>query len=231
MIIALDLETTGVKPAVDRPVQIGLVAEQEGVRRTLLNTLVNPNMAISEGAYAVHGISEHQVQGAPDAGIAAWSTELLIRELNPTCVVGFNSECFDVPMLSACLGREAELQVPHLDVLSVAYRYLPGQPSYKLTALYQEFVGRPLEGAHGAVADANATLDLLKAIRVRVGMTLEKLVEDMAVPKPYVVFPFGKYAGELVERIPAAYGRWCLTNFTDIRPDLKVTLESITRRR
>lgn len=227
MIISLDLETTGTNPLVDRPVRLALVGETGKDRRILMNSLINPHMEISEGASAIHGITQQQVATAPDAAIAAWAAEGLVRDLAPTAVVGFNSETYDLPMLSACLGREMSLPCPHLDVLAVAYRFFPTQPSHKLTALYQDLVGWPLDGAHDAVADATATLELLRAINVKLGMTLKQLVEEMAEPKPHVLFPFGVHKGKLIEEIPSSYGRWALGAFTNIRPDLLVTLEAI----
>jgi DNA polymerase III epsilon subunit-like protein len=227
MLVSLDLETTGTKPLVDRPVQIGLVSEQDGVRRTLINTYVNPGMPIAEEAQKVHGISYEKVQYAPDAAVSAWNVELLLGALGGATVVTFNGETFDVPMLDQCLGRKMVLPGPHIDVLSVAYRFFPGLPSYKLSSIYEQLLGAPPVGAHDATADAGFTLDLLKAIRVKIGMTVEQLVEEMAVPKPYSLFPFGKHKGALLADVPRSYGIWALANFDSIRPDLRVSLELI----
>jgi DNA polymerase-3 subunit epsilon len=227
MLVALDLETTGVKPLVDRPVQIGLVGEDEGVRRTLINTYVNPGMPIAEEAQKVHGISYEKVQYAPDAAVSAWNVELLLGALEGATVVTFNGETYDIVMLDQCLGRKMVLPGPHIDVLSVAYRFFPGLPSYKLGSLYEMFFGSQPAGAHDATADAGFTLDLLKAIRVKIGMTVEQLAEEMSVPKPYALFPFGVHKDKLIEDVPRGYGVWALKTFSEIRPDLLATLKLV----
>jgi DNA polymerase III subunit epsilon len=231
VLVALDLESTGVKPLVDRPVQIGLVSEQDGVRRVLVNTYVNPGMPISAEAEQIHKISGEMVQYAPDAAISAWNVELLLGSLGDVTTVTFNGETYDIVMLDQCLGRKLVLPGPHIDVLSVAYRFFPGLPSYKLGSLYEYFFGFPPSGAHDATADAGFTLDLLKVIRVKIGMTVEQLAEEMSVPKPYALWPFGKHKGCLLGDVPRSYGVWALRNLDSIRPDLRVSLEMIAEGR
>jgi len=224
---ALDLETTSVAVAETTPVQICLMYGDSGGRRILMNTLVRPHEWISEEVTKIHGITNDMVRNAPDYSMVAWTAHLLHNVFQPEYLVTFNGQTFDQPILDRCLGAPVFPGTRHIDVLSVAYRYLPGLPSYKLGALYQELLGWPLENAHDASADVTATLDLLKAIRVRIGMTMDQLATDMLTPKPYALMPFGKHSGSLLEDVPASYGRWCLENFDSIRPDLRVTLERI----
>ena len=64
--VAYDIESTGKSPMVDKIVQICLISiDSEGKRDVLLNTLVNPEMPISEGASEVHGIYDSDVAKAP----------------------------------------------------------------------------------------------------------------------------------------------------------------------
>lgn len=227
MLVALDLETTGVSPSLDRPVQIGLVGEQAGTRRVLMNALINPGKPIPKEATSIHGITDKMVEFAPDAGMAAWSIELLLGSCGVTTLATFNGECYDLLMLDACLGRPMIVPAKHIDVLSVAYRYLPGLPSYKLDALYPAIVGSPRQGAHDARTDANDTLDLLRALRVKIGMTLEQLAEDMETPKPYVLFPFGQYRGKLLQEVGRGWAIWALNSFGKMRPDLELSLRMV----
>jgi DNA polymerase III subunit epsilon len=231
LVFSFDLETTSVKAAETTPVQICLMSDQGGVRRILMNTLVRPHEWIPEEVIKIHGITNERVINAPDYAIVAWTAHLLHNTFQPEFLVTFNGGTFDEPILDRCMGGKVFPGVKHIDVLDAAYRYLPGLSSYKLGALYQELVGWPLENAHDASADVTATLDLLKALRVRIGMTMEQLAEDMATPKPYALFPFGKYMGSLTQDIPQSYGRWCLGNFQSMRPDLEVTLKLIAEGR
>jgi DNA polymerase III subunit epsilon len=225
---SFDLETTSVKVAETTPVQICLISEDKSGRRMLMNTLVRPGEWIPEDVTKIHGITNDMVVNAPDYAAVAWTAHLLHNSFQPEYLVTFNGQTFDEPILNRCMGGVVFPGTKHIDVLSVAYRYLPGLQSYKLGALYQELVGWPLENAHDASADVNATLDLLKALRIRIGMTMEQLAADMAVPKPYAIYPIGKkYAGWLIEDIPQSYGVWCLANFDSMRPDLELTLKII----
>jgi DNA polymerase III epsilon subunit-like protein len=225
---ALDLETTSTVVAETTPVQLCLLSEDKQGRRTLMNTLVRPHEWISEEVTKIHGITDDMVRNSPDYGMVAWTAYLLHNAFQPEYLVTFNGETFDEPILARCLGAPVFPGARHIDVLSVAYRYLPGLPSYRLGALYQELLGWPLENAHDASADVNATLDLLKAMRVRIGMTMDQLASEMETPKPYAIYPIGKkYAGWLIEDIPQSYGQWALSAFTSIRPDLLVTLKAI----
>jgi DNA polymerase-3 subunit epsilon len=53
----------------------------------------------------------------------------------------------------------------------------------KLTVVYQELIGQPYEGAHGALADAQACLAVLRAIRDR-GVRLEPSFPRNVTPQP-----------------------------------------------
>lgn len=227
LIFAFDLETTSVKPETTTPAQICLMSEYQGVRRVLMNTLVRPGEPIQPGAQEVHGISDEMTKSAPDYVMAAWIAYLLGQEMEPQFVVTYNGKLFDQPILDRCLGDAVFPGATHIDMLDVAYRFFPDLPSHKLGAVYTEFMKEPLNNAHNACADVNATLDLLRAMRVKIGMTIEQLAEDMETPKPYSVFPLGVHRGKLIHEIPQGYGIWALNTFSNPRPDLKLTLEII----
>jgi DNA polymerase III alpha subunit (gram-positive type) len=53
--LALDLETTGLTPVVDRIVEIGAVRFRAGEALDTFQTLVDPEMPISSGATATSG--------------------------------------------------------------------------------------------------------------------------------------------------------------------------------
>lgn len=228
LVFAFDLETTSVKVSETTPVQICLMSESKAEgRRTLMNTLVRPGELIPDEVIKIHGITNDMVRGAPDYAVVAWTAHLLHNSFQPEYLVTFNGQTFDEPILDRCMGGKVFPGAKHIDVLSAAYRYLPGLPSYKLGGLYQELLGWPLENAHDASADVNATLDLLKAIRVRIGMTLEQLAADMETPKPFAVMPFGKFRGCLLRDVDKGWAIWALKNFDSIRPDLKLSLDMI----
>lgn len=227
LIFAFDLETTSVDPATTTPAQICLMSEQDGVRRVLMNSLVRPGERIEPGAQKVHGISDAMVQSASDYVMVAWMAHLLCREMQPEFLITYNGKLFDEPILDRCLGSSVFSGTIHIDLLDAAYRYFPNLPSHKLGRVYAELVGSQFENAHDACADVNATLDLLRAVCVKTGMTLDALAEDMATPKPFSLFPFGAHKGKLLQDVPRGWAIWALNSFKQMRPDLELSLRLI----
>lgn len=160
-LVCFDLETTGTSLERDRIVEIGLVrVEPDGTRREF-RSLVNPDMPIPLPATAVHGITDEDVATAPHL-------ENLVDEIRELLtnadLSGFNSISFDLPIMENELkrvGLEIDLQsARHLDAMRIFHKMEPRT----LTAAYKKFCGTDLTDAHSALADVNATLDVLDAM-------------------------------------------------------------------
>ena len=61
----LDLETTGVDPAVDRIVELSVLRVEPDGSRTVKTRRINPERPIPPEASAVHGITDADVAGSP----------------------------------------------------------------------------------------------------------------------------------------------------------------------
>lgn len=230
-LLVLDTETTGVKPEKDRPCQICMIEDGENGNRVLLNMLVNPCMPISEGATKVNGITDEQVQSAPDYVVAAVLANHLYSLVKPDLIVGYNSKSFDEPMLSACYGKPVFDDTPHLDVLDALYRFFPELPGHKLGQAYLSLIGKELEGAHNAFVDALATLELMRHMCKRIGIGPTKLAAEMSVPKPYSILPISpKHKGKLLDDVPVGWARWMKNNPGNMRPDLAASIDYILNR-
>lgn len=229
MKIGFDLETTGVNTVTDKPVQIGLVGEDEGDYRIILNTLCNPLMPISEGASNVHGIKDSMVKSAPDYVITAWTLKRIVTALDPKMLITMNGKSFDIPMIDNCFGGSVFGDIPHYDVLQMAFRYFPELKSRKLSALYAYFFNEDLSGAHDAVADIVGTMRVFEAMRTKMGITYEKLLDDLNTPKPYTIMPFGKYAEMSIDDVPVSWARYMAKSDT-LSPDLKATVNYVLKR-
>lgn len=159
-LVAFDLETTGTNPERDRIVEIAMIrVEPDGSRRTF-RSLVNPQMPIPPGASKVHGISDDDVADAPTlAALAAQITALL----DGADLAGYNSARFDAPLLEHDLRRVGcDLSLEgrrHLDAQRIFHRMEPRT----LTAAYAKYCGKDLVDAHSALADVEATLEVLDA--------------------------------------------------------------------
>ena len=235
-LLGLDLESTGINTAKDRPVQACMVLRNAGTDRVLLNTLVNPCMLIPQGATNVHHISDLHVKSMPDYIFVAWQMKLIAENIGPFTLVTFNGNRFDVPMINNCLG-EPVFKAGHIDVLRFARHHFPevrgtrSKGGQTLGELYEIFCGRPLEGAHDAAADVIGTLYLLDAMRKKAGMPVERLVEEQNKAKPYAVIPFGKHSGKMLTEVPKSWAQWMANKAAEegnpLDCDLQATVDAI----
>jgi len=157
--IVLDTETTGLEPELGhRIIEIGCV---ELVNRRLtgrtFHRYLNPERAIDEGALAVHGITNADLQDKPR--FADIAEELLAFISGAELII--HNAAFDVAFLDAELARLPEglprkissvCQV--LDTLALAREMHPGQKN-SLDALCKRYnVDNSHRDLHGALLDA-----------------------------------------------------------------------------
>jgi DNA polymerase-3 subunit epsilon len=159
-LVCFDLETTGTDVWDDRIVQLALVrVDLDGSRQTLAS-LVNPGRPIPPGATAVHGIRDEDVRNAPYFAELRPRLEELLAGAD---LLGFNMVNFDLPLLQ----REIRSSGGELDVvgrrLLDAMRIFHLKEPRHLTAALRFYCGRELVGAHDALADTVATLDVFDA--------------------------------------------------------------------
>ena len=64
--VVIDFETTGRDSKTDRVIEIGLVTFEKGKVGSRQSLLVNPGIPVPEESRAVHGISDEELEGAPD---------------------------------------------------------------------------------------------------------------------------------------------------------------------
>src|SRR6266545_670811 len=94
----VDLESTGVDPALDRVVEVAVLTLLPRGAPEPFHRRVNPGVPIPPGATAIHGIADADVAGAPPfASIAAE----LFAALHGYDLAGFGIASFDLPLLAA----------------------------------------------------------------------------------------------------------------------------------
>lgn len=158
-LIFLDIEATGTDTTRDRIVEIALIKIPTGDgRREEKIIRVNPGIKISAEVIAIHGISNADVAGAPAFREVA---PALLDFMDGCDFGGFGITRFDIPILTEEFKR-CSLQFPRedaciLDGLTIFHRKEPRD----LTAAYQFYCQKALIGAHGARADALASLEVL----------------------------------------------------------------------
>ncbi len=159
-LVCLDVETTGKSITEDRVIELGLVVLAPNGSRTPHRWLLNPGRPIPAEATEVHHITDAMVLAAPGFVDVA---EEVARHLRGVDLLGYNLRAFDLPVLRAEFVRAG---VPWpcegagvVDAL-VIFRE---RERHTLGSAVRRYLRREHEGAHSAVADADATLDVLLA--------------------------------------------------------------------
>lgn len=104
LVVAFDVETTGLSARLDRIVDVAAVCVETGES---FSTLVNPSRAIPVRASAVHGIADRDVRQAPTWSTAAdrlWAWLEARRRGRGVVFVAHNAP-FDMAFLRAECGR------------------------------------------------------------------------------------------------------------------------------
>lgn len=155
-----DLETTGIKVATDRIVEICVVKINPDGKRETFAKLINPTIPIPERSQEIHGISDEDVKDAPTFKEIA---KELSHFIGNSDLAGYNSNKFDIPLLvEEFLRADVDFDLKgrkFVDVQNIFHKMEPRT----LKAAYHFYCGKDLENNHSAEADAVATFEILKA--------------------------------------------------------------------
>lgn len=206
----IDLETTGVNLGTDRIVEIAIVKILPDASQTTKRKLINPGMPIPKASSDLHGITDEMVKDAP---VFKQIAHELKQMLDGCDLAGYNSNRFDVPLLvEEFLRAEVEFDMKGrrmVDVQQIFYKMEPRT----LSAAYQFYCGKTLDGAHSAAVDAGATYEILESQLQRyesLGTTIDSILKSVGeepivdFAKRFVwengveVFNFGKFKGRPV---------------------------------
>ena len=209
-----DLETTGTNITTDRIVELAMiqvVPDGPDEQRTVRG---NPERHIPEEASAIHHIYDEDVADKPAFRQIA---RQLADSFEGCDIAGFNSNRFDVPMLSeefARAGVDFDFTRPrYIDVQTIFHK----KEQRTLTAAYRFYCDKDLDGAHSANADTRATYEVLLAQLER----YDDLPNDVAALSEFSsqqknvdimgrlvyddqhreVINFGKYKGRLASEV------------------------------
>lgn len=180
--VAIDIETTGLTPVVDRIVEIGAVKFRNRKVMDTFQDLVDPGIPITPGATAVNGITDDMVRGKP--GIEGVLPRF-ISFMGDAVPIAHNAP-FDVGFLSYDISR-LDLEVPDqpiLDTCAIPKRVFPGLYSYSLENLSMSLGIRSRE-FHRALTDSEACMEIfLKCIDELGGADRLTLQDVIAVNGP-----------------------------------------------
>jgi len=159
-LVFLDLETTGLRVAEDRIVELALIRVDPGGNVTEKVRRFNPGIPIPPEASAVHGITDADVADKPPFAARARS---LADLLEPADLAGFNLRRFDLPMLLAEFRRaDIHFDVAERRIIDAQFIFHREEPR-DLSAAVRFYLDREMEDAHSALADIRATAAVLGA--------------------------------------------------------------------
>ncbi len=213
-IIFFDLETTGTNVTHDRIVEISYIKvypdghEEKKCRR------LNPEMPIPPASTAIHHITDEDVAMEPTFRQIARS---LLEIFDGCDIAGYNSNKFDVPVLMEEFGRcGINFDITgrrFIDVQNIFHK----MEQRTLVAAYKFYCGADLEDAHSALADTQATYEVLlgqlrrypdlkndveylakfSSIGRNVDLAARIVLDDNDEP----IFNFGKHKGKAVKEV------------------------------
>jgi len=178
LFVALDIETTGLTPVVDRIVEIGAVKFRNGEVIEIFQELIDPQIPISPSAFAVNGITDKMVRGKPTIEAVL---PRFIEFLGEAVLIAHNAP-FDVGFLSYEISKldltAADTSV--LDTCAIPKKLFPGAYSYSLENL-SAFLNIHSDGFHRALADATACMGIFNRCVAEMGepgqVTLQDILE------------------------------------------------------
>lgn len=224
-----DLEATGLNVIRDRIMQIGIIKYfKNGKEPEELDMLINPGIPIGLEAMGVHGITPKDVANKPTFAQVA---EKLYDFIGNADLAGYNISRFDVPLLMEEFFRAGfEFNIDRRRIVDMQRIFYKMEPR-TLSAALKFYCGKKMVGAHNALADVQATIDVFKGqlkmyeqtdYEDNDGNIIEKPIKnDMKAihdftqdPKAIdvtnrlkyndqglIVFNFGKYTGQPVKDV------------------------------
>lgn len=165
-LIALDVESTGVWVEKDKIIEIALIRyEIDGSKKTY-HKKINPGIPIPAVIEKLTGITNEEVKSAPYFNQIA---KEIFAFIGTADFGGFNLERFDLPLL------EREFSEAGIKFEWKERKCYDAQKVYHLnekrdlSAAYKFYCGKDLVGAHSALADTEAVLEILEQQVIQYG--------------------------------------------------------------
>ncbi|QZE13576.1 3'-5' exonuclease [Halosquirtibacter laminarini] len=159
-IVFLDLETTGLDIVNDRIIEFAFLKINIDGSEEELEMRINPEKKISKEAMKVHHITDEDVANCSTFKEKAKEVARFIEGCD---LAGFNSNRFDIPLLSEEFlrsGVDIDLKKrKFVDVQTIFHK----MEKRTLAAAFKMYCNQEMENAHSAMYDTRATYEVLKA--------------------------------------------------------------------
>ena len=166
-LVVFDVESSGLNVETERILSISACVTKAGGAREVFDQLVNPGVLIPASASKINNIYDQTVNGADGFHVVgprflAWVYE----HAGPAPVLcAFNGTNFDFQILFYELRRHCNAaDVPDFEKLRCVDPYVIAKsvisfkdvPNYRQTSVYEHLFGKPPEGQHSSLGDAEA---------------------------------------------------------------------------
>ena len=172
-IIAIDLETTGLSPLVDRIIEVGAM-KITPTGTTIYQTLVNPEIFIPEHTIAIHNITDEMVKDSP---LINDILPLLKEFVSGLPIIAHNAK-FDLGFIVMGM-QKAHHELLNNDIYcscKLARQTHPEVINHKLSTLVKE-LNIPLVNHHRATDDAFACLKIFMSSLERIKTPLSPMLK------------------------------------------------------
>ena len=210
VMVALDLETTGLDPRADKILEIGAVKFRGDAEIERYSALIDPGRDIPPFVADLTGISDKDVTGAP-----AFEEVLprLTEFLGNYPMVGHNV-AFDAGFL---VRNGVPPRTQTFDTYDLAYALMPGAAEYGLGALGIA-LGLTHDAPHRALSDALVTRDLFLLMLQRLGELPPGILSEFGRLAAASGWTTGLLAGRILDHMDPATA---LRATGEIRPDAR----------
>lgn len=172
VVVDLEATSTGSKAKI---IQVGIVVIEDGEIVEQYVTDVNPHEHLDSHIKELTGLTDKRLAKAPEFSQVAGKIYELVKD---GIFVAHNVQ-FDANLLAEFLFFEGyELRTPRIDTVELAQVFYPQFEKYNLGILCQE-LGIPLEQAHSALSDAQATAELFLCMRQKMFQLPKGLLERL----------------------------------------------------
>jgi len=195
----VDVETTGFNPTSDRIIEIAVVRYEDGQIRDTYQTLINPEIYVSNFIQEMTGIDMVALQSAP---LFVDIAEEILERLEGATLVAHNVG-FDYGFLKAEFRRlNYDFRPDKLCTVQLSRALFPQYTGHGLDAVISRF-GIQVHDRHRALGDTLATIKFFEIARDKIGadyfgQTIKRLTRTAQLPP--------NISSAVIEKLPNTTG-------------------------
>lgn len=195
----VDVETTGFNPTSDRIIEIAVVRYEDGQIRDTYQTLINPEIYVSNFIQEMTGIDMVALQSAP---LFVDIAEEILERLEGATLVAHNAG-FDYGFLKAEFRRlNYDFRPDKLCTVQLSRALFPQYTGHGLDAVISRF-GIQVHDRHRALGDTLATIKFFEIARDKIGadyfgQTIKRLTRTAQLPP--------NISSAVIEKLPNTTG-------------------------